>query len=281
MKKALKWTGLVVGGLIALCVVWNWQLIATLTQQVHMFTEPHFDTEDPELPRFQDGMPKILAFSKTNGFRHHESIQAAATMLEQIAQARGWMLYATENNNVFNADILNHFDIVVLNNSSGTLYTKDQQKAFIEFAESGGGVVALHAAGGDPSYDWDWYVNELIRAQFVDHPMRRHIQSAVIRVADPNHPILSNTPLVWQREDEWYNFQRAPTGRVNVLLRIDETSYDPERSPMGEDHPMAWTHLIGEGRVFYTALGHTPETYSEPRYKDMVARAMRWTLNLE
>jgi hypothetical protein len=238
-----------------------------------MFTSPSFDTQPPELPALS-GELKILAISKTNSYRH-AAIPDASAMLQSIADERGWGIFQTENAAVFNADDLAKFDVVVLNNATGRLFTAEQEVAFSGFVENGGGVVGIHAAG-DSSQEWDWYVSELIRVRFTGHPMQQHIQQATLTVEDASHPATQHLDATWVRSDEWYNFAASPRGRVHVLISIDETSYDPEAGPMGEDHPMVWWHEVGKGRVFYSALGHAPEAYAEQRMRTMITQAMAW-----
>jgi type 1 glutamine amidotransferase len=67
---------------------------------------------------------------------------------------------------------------------------------------------------------------------------------------------------VWERTDEWYNFRTNPRPGVHVLLTCDETSYTG--GTMGADHPLAWCHTTYGGPSFYTALGHTEESFTEP-----------------
>ncbi|GAB3426447.1 hypothetical protein GCM10027569_65780 [Flindersiella endophytica] len=51
-----------------------------------------------------------------------------------------------------------------------------------------------------------------------------------------------------------------------MLLTVDESTYEGGR--MGEGHPLAWCHdLPGGGKAFYTALGHTEESYTEPAFR--------------
>ncbi len=281
MLKILKWFGVVIGALVLVLLVLiaiYWELAREMSRQLHMFADPHFDTVAPSLTGLPDDRPIVLSFSKTNGFRHYDAIPAAQRMLEDIANNQGWFLYATENNKVFEWEWLQNFDLVVLNNSSGNLYTADQRTSIQRYLDEGRGLVALHAAGGDRRYDWAWYREALICAQFVNHPMSQHIQSAVLRVREPMHGIVEHLPNPWVRSDEWYNFERSPSDRVRVLVDIDETSYDPEKNHMGEDHPLVWIHQVGQGRVFYSALGHTGDTYTEPEYRELVSRAMRWAL---
>src|SRR5262245_49230827 len=94
--------------------------------------------------------PAILVFSKTNGFRHNETIPAASAALEAIAREHGWGIFFTENGAVFNHDSLTRFAATVWNNTSGDVLTADQKEAFRDYIENGGGFVGLHCAGGDP-----------------------------------------------------------------------------------------------------------------------------------
>ena len=48
---------------------------------------------------------------------------------------------------------------------------------------------------------------------------------------------------------------------------------------MGRDHPLIWTHCVGRARAFYSALGHAPETYSEPLHRQLLANAIAWSMS--
>jgi type 1 glutamine amidotransferase len=61
-----------------------------------------------------------------------------------------------------------------------------------------------------------------------------------------------------------------------VLLTLDETTYDPGAATMGADHPIAWYHSYEGGRAFYTALGHTRESFSEPAFLAHIAGGIAW-----
>jgi hypothetical protein len=67
------------------------------------------------------------------------------------------------------------------------------------------------------------------------------------------------------RTDEWYNFRSNLRGRVKILATLDETTYSG--GAMGADHPIAWCQLYDGGRAWYTAGGHTKESYSEPLFR--------------
>jgi type 1 glutamine amidotransferase len=65
-----------------------------------------------------------------------------------------------------------------------------------------------------------------------------------------------------------------------VIASLDESTYSPKG--MGNqdlrmgDHPIAWTKCIGNGRAFYSAIGHRPETYSEPHHLTLLEHAITW-----
>lgn len=240
--------------------------------------EPVMDKVAPLLPPLHPGA--VLILSKTNGFRDPEQIVAANSALKEIVRAQHRDLFETENAAVINPRDLRHFAVVVLNSTSGTIFDDFQRMAFREWIERGGGVVLLHGAGGDPEYDWRWYPETLIGAQFIGHTGRpKQFQQATIDVREPESPIMHGLPTKWSRTDEWYSFDRIPSGEgTRILATLDETSYDPypARIRMGAFHPIIWTRCIGRGRMFFSALGHKAEAYSEPLNRLLIANALHW-----
>lgn len=277
MKRILKYILFSVLGILLV----GGGLIAYSLHKFGLFKEPVFETEAPSLPENLTS-PAMLIFSKTNSFRHIGTIDSSRMVLESMGKTKGWSVFSTENGAIFNDEDLKHFDVVVGNYNSGTILLEEQQEAFKRYIHKGGGFVGLHAAGGDRSYTWQWYVDSLIRAQFVDHPMFPQIQEAQIKIEDATHPAMRHLPKIWTRSDEWYNFAKSPRNKnVQVLATLDESTYEAKFSPMGEDHPIIWCHTIGKGRVFYSGLGHTASTLKEPEYIQMLWKAIEWTKRRE
>lgn len=226
--------------------------------------------------------PAILVFSKTRGYRHDDAIPAANDLFARFAREQGWDYFQTENAANFTPEMLARFDAVVFNNVSGDVFTPQQREAFRAYVEGGGGFVGFHGSGGDNEYAWRWYVDELIGAQFIGHPMAPQFQSGRLVPEGGDHPATAGLPPHWFWIDEFYSFEASPRAKgYDILLTIDEESYAPERLAMGSDHPMAWWHCQGGGRAFYSALGHRPESYAEPEYQAMLLGATRWALRLE
>ncbi len=243
-----------------------------------LLRSPVYDQVAPTIPALQ--RPAVLVLSKTNGFIHEEALPAASAMLDELARESGWHLYQTENAATHNASDLARFDVVVWNNTSGDILTPAQRMAFKSWILAGGNWLGLHAAGGDPSYDWEWYVDTLLGAQFFGHTMSPQFQDANVVIATPS-AVSSHIKSPWQvQQEEWYAFDRNPreTGST-ILLALDESSYDtsetvfPDPTMPGE-HPIAWTHKLGEGTIVYSAIGHAAATYALPDYRKFFANVI-------
>lgn len=203
---------------------------------------------------------RVLLFSKTAGFRH-DSIPAAIAAFQSLGDANGFAVDATEDAASFTPANLSRYRAVVFLLTTGDVLDGAQQNALMGYVRAGGGWVGVHSAS-DTEYGWPWY-GGLVGAYFAGHPAP---QSARLRVLRSDHPSTADLPDPWQRFDEWYNFQTNPkqNGAI-VLLNLDEGSYSG--GTMGSDHPIAWYHDYDGGRAFYTAGGHTSESYSEPDFR--------------
>jgi uncharacterized protein len=213
----------------------------------------------------------VLVFTKTAGFRH-ESIPAGIASIGALGRDQGFAVVNTEDAAVFTDENLANYRVIIFLNTSGDILNADQQAAFERFVRKGGGFVGIHSAT-DTEYDWPWYGN-LVGAYFQSHPS---IQRATARVVDSSHPSTRSLPQDWQRTDEWYNFRDDPSARITVLLTIDEKTYSG--GTMGDRHPLSWYHEYDGGRAWYTAMGHTIESYSEPLFLAHILGGIMWAAN--
>jgi type 1 glutamine amidotransferase len=237
---------------------------------------------DNDVPTFNlpAGKPRLLMFEKINGFKDVPSVEAAHAALLAMAERKGWAIVTTEKGGAFNPRTLRQFDAVIWNNISGDVLSLSQRRAFQSWMENGGAFIAVHGSAGDPAYFWDWYADKLVGARFQGHPMGPQFQDAKV-VVDASHPVAKGLPAQWTMNDEWYSFRTNPRAvGAKVIATLDESTYSPmgmmnQNLRMG-DHPIAWTNCIGKGRMFYSAIGHRPETYSEPNHVKMLEAAIDW-----
>ncbi|HVW12196.1 MAG TPA: ThuA domain-containing protein [Mucilaginibacter sp.] len=201
--------------------------------------------------------PKALVFSKTAGF-HHESIAVGIPAIIKLGQENNFDVDTTTDASKFTDDNLKQYAAVIFLSTTGTVFNDAEQEAFKKYIESGGGFVGIHAAT-DTEYGWPWY-GDLVGAYFKSHPKQ---QEATLHVVDRKFIATRHLPAEWKRFDEWYNYKYIAKG-LHVLITIDEKSYTGGEN--GDYHPMSWYHSYDGGRAFYTELGHTDESYSDPLY---------------
>lgn len=239
---------------------------------------PAFDTVPPELPEL--GRPAVLIVSKTKSYRH-DSIAQAVPAIERLVAARGWSSFATENAAVFNPEQLARFDLVVFASSSGEIFTPEQAAAFREWVGRGNGFVALHAAG-DGSHP-DWFRRMLGNGQYVGHPNGEdQFQAGDLVIADRSHPATGHLPERWRWTDEYYSWDAPPAADAHVLARLDEDGMRLEpKLRMGADHALVWWRCEGRARVFYSALGHRAEAWSDAANLELIDGAMAWAARRE
>lgn len=243
-----------------------------------------YDNVKPKFALTKGQGPRVLVFEKINGFRDVPSVDAAHAALTAMAARKGWAIAFTDKGGAFNPATLRQFDVVIWNNISGDVLTLTQRRDFQTWLGRGGGFVGVHGSAGDPVYFWDWYPDSLIGARFAGHPMDPQFQEARV-VADSSHPLAAGLPGEWRMTDEWYSFKTNPRAAgAKIVLTLDESTYSRkgrfgEPLDMGADHPLAWTRCIGQGRMFYSAIGHLPETYAQPSHVRLLENAIAWAAN--
>jgi cytochrome c len=210
----------------------------------------------------------VLVFSKTAGFRHG-SIESGQDMFRDLASEMKFSVDFSEDAELFTQDQLAKYNVIVFLSTTGDILNPAQQRELERFMEAGGNWLGIHAAA-DTEYEWPWY-NDLVGAYFQSHP--RGTPEATILVDRHDHPATEHLSDTWVRHDEWYNYKSIKDD-FTVLMRVDESTY--EGGENGENHPIAWYKPISNGRMFYTGLGHTKESYSEPEFVEHVAGALEY-----
>jgi len=225
-------------------------------------------TRESKRPTLLDPPFSVLVFSKTTGFRH-SSISDGVAAITSLGQASGFSVTATEDSSVFANGQLGQYSVVVFLNTTGDILDATQQAAFEQFIHNGGGFVGIHSAT-DTEYDWPWY-GQLVGTYFADHPS---IQTAIVRVQNTSHPSTQLVPDPWTRTDEWYNFRHQPAAGITILTEVDEATYSG--GSMGRHHPITWCHEFDGGRAWYTAMGHSSESFVEPLFRNHLLGGILW-----
>jgi type 1 glutamine amidotransferase len=221
----------------------------------------------------QDRPVRILYFTHSAGYQH-EVIPASREILKRIGETPPrFEVTASDDVAVFTAENLRHYGAVMFFTSGELPMSGLQKQVLTDFVRDGGGFLGVHSAT-DTFYQWPEY-GRLIGGYFDQHPWHQEVRI----IADRFDPLVSFIGPSLVISDEIYQI-RDFAGGSHVVLRLDPSSVDLKRDhvrhhPWG--WPLAWTRSYGNGRVFYTALGHDESVWRDPRFQMLLRNAVLWT----
>tara|TARA_B100001769_G_C22004207_1_gene539631 strand:- start:91 stop:831 length:741 start_codon:yes stop_codon:yes gene_type:complete len=207
----------------------------------------------------------VLVISETKGWVH-DSIESGIDLIENIGDKNNFNVYHSDNSKVITSENLIEFNSIIFLNTTGDILTKNEQNVMEQFIKNGKGYVGVHSAS-DTEYEWQWY-GDLVGAYFRNHS---DVVDGKIFTVDNAHKITEHLNPEWNIEDEWYNFDYI-SDNINVLLKLDETSYEGGEHP--DYHPITWYQKYDGGRSFYTALGHTTEVFKDERFIKLLEKGI-------
>jgi hypothetical protein len=221
----------------------------------------------------------VLLFTQHDDW-HSNTIPVAIQAFEKMADKNQFKFDWTQRPNEL-AEKLPNYDVLIFMNANADSLNTKHINVLKTFMINGGGFVGIHAVA-DSKKENPWF-DALIGAKFVNHPQ---LQAAVVEIQNHDFPATWHLPKKWLWSDEWYNFSNINVDSLNVVLSVDEQSYDytlgyddiPLKG-MGEKHPIAWFHKYEGGNVFYTALGHKPESYKNADFMRHILGGIYWVLN--
>ena len=218
---------------------------------------------------------RILYFTHSAGYRH-DVIPLSKTILAQLGSHSGvFEVTATEDTSEFSTENLGRYAAVMFYTSGELPMGEAQRAALLDFVRSGRGFVGVHSAT-DTFYTWPDYL-DLVGGYFNGHPWH---QPVTIEVVDPGDPLVDFLGNSLQVDDEIYQISDFDYGGSRVLLRLDPSSVDLQKPGVHQrpyGWPLAWTRFYGQGRVFYTALGHEASVWQDARYQRILTNAILWS----
>lgn len=175
------------------------------------------------------------------------------------------------------AEALADLDVVVFYTTGELPIGEEGLEALFDWVRTGGAFVGIHPAT-DTLYESPEYV-EMIGGSFDGHPWHEDV---AIVVEDTTHPATAHLGGEFRITDEIYQFRNFDPDRVHVLLSLHESAGHAKgnRGADGE-YPLAWCRDYGEGRVFYTALGHRASVWRDERFLQHVLGGMHYATGLD
>jgi type 1 glutamine amidotransferase len=221
---------------------------------------------------------KLLVVTVTKGYRHSSIPTAEKALADLAAKSGAFTLdYVRTDQDMaekMTAQALKQYDGVIFESTTGNLPLPDKA-AFLDWIKSGKAFIGMHAAtdtfhsqnGVDP------YI-EMIGGEFLKHGPQVTVECLN---EDPKHPATRNIGKSWSVHDEIYQMTNFSRANVHGLLALDK---HPNTGQPGY-YPIAWCKTYGEGRVFYTSLGHREDVWTNAVYQAHILGGIKWALELE
>lgn len=230
----------------------------------------------PLSARAERPLERILYFTHSAGYRHEVVPLSKATLIQLGGNSGLFEVTATEDMSEFSTENLERYAAVMFYTTGELPMSGAQKTALLNFVRSGGGFLGVHSAT-DTFYSWPDYL-DLIGGYFNGHPWH---QAVTIEVVDPGDPLVAFLGKSLQVEDEIYQISDFDYRGSHVLLRLDQSSVDLSKTGVHQRFycwPLAWKRFYGQGRVFYTALGHEASVWQDSRYQRMLTNAILWSM---
>src|SRR5436305_6426549 len=185
-------------------------------------------------------------------------------ILAPVLAKRGVELVYTDKTESLNPKTFAGYDALMIY-ANITKITPEQEKALLDFVESGKGFVPLHCASycflNSPKYI------ALVGAQFQKHGAG----TFRTRTVAPDHPVMKGFRGFESWDETYVHTKHNDKDRTVLEYRGDRNHKEP----------WTWVRTQGKGRVFYTAWGHDERTWGNPGFQNLIERGIRWAVGLE
>ena len=246
----------------------------------------------------------LLVFTKSSGWEHDvvkrtegrpSIVEAAITTL---GQQHGFEVTTSKDGQIFDSkDFQKHAAVLFFTTGDLTKPGTDKnppmtpqgKQALLHAVHGGLGFVGVHAASDtfhtepDPPDNSNRYIAHgeqsdpylrMLGGEFIVHGSNPRLQTANVSVKDAKFPGLEGVTSPVSFTEEWYSLKDfVPDLHVILTLETEGMKGECYQRP---PYPMTWARMHGKGRVFYTAMGDRPESWSNPFFLNVLAGGIRW-----
>ncbi len=226
--------------------------------------------------------PKILFFTKSVGFEHSvvrrggDELAHAERIFLEVAKSHGYDATVSKDGRLFDPDQIGEWDAFVFcttgdldkpSRDGGAPMTPAGKRAFLDAIKQGVGFVGMHCATdtfhSGPTGRSEFI--EMIGGEFTSHGKQ---QEAMIDVVDPDFPGVKPFGDRFQLLEEWFAFRNISPEMHVIMVQLTE---DMEGKDYNRpNYPMTWSKNFGDGKVFYTSMGHREDTWTNPDYQNLL-----------
>jgi type 1 glutamine amidotransferase len=257
------------------------------------------------LPPFARGaetpIRQVLVFTKSSGFEHSVIKQADGApshiekVLTSLAAEHRLQFTFTKDGGVFTPENIARYDALLFftsgdltqaGNDKNPPMTPAGKAALLEAVKNGKGFIGVHSASDtfrspgpntrNNEADIDPYI-AMLGGEFSVHGKQQVARIACVDPQFPGLPSVNKGHLDGLNiMEEWYTLRNlAPD--LHVLF-AQQTSGMSEWMYQRPPYPAAWARMHGKGRVFYSALAHREDTWTNPAFQQILLAGIHWAV---
>jgi type 1 glutamine amidotransferase len=168
---------------------------------------------------------------------------------------------------------LKSLDLIVQVYTQGSI-KPEQERNLEEAVKSGVGLAGWHGGLAD-SFRSNVEYQFMVGGQWVAHP--GGIIDYDVDITKPSDPIVKGLRKRFHMKSEQYYMLVDPLNEV-----LATTTFSGQFAPWtkGVVMPAVWKKHYGQGRVFYTSLGHVAADFNVPEAREIVRRGLLWAAHV-
>lgn len=228
--------------------------------------------QDDFKPQFSDAVPTPPAERPAKGPRvllvgggsSHDFVKFfGASDKATLTPEVGWVDFTQNLNGI--APILKDIDVLVL--SANQPISAETKKALLDYANAGGGIIALH-----PGTWYAWKNFPEWNQEIVGGGTRGHdaLGPYTVTVTEPASPITKGVPATFEITDELYNCQPAEGA---TPIEVLATAKSPKS---GKEFPQVWIVKHPKAKIIGLTLGHDARAHDLPAYQALLKNSVAW-----
>ncbi len=221
---------------------------------------------------------RLLYCTHSAGFKH-DCLDMSMDVMKKLGEESGsFEATTTDDATTLTPESLKSYDAIVFCTTGELPMSEEAKRTLIQCIRNGTAFIGIHNAT-DTFYQFPDY-GEMLGGYFDGHPWNQEVN---VIVEDKNHPSTRGLGDSFRITDEIYQQRDWSREKSHVLLKLDTGSVDMTKEGIkrtDNDFALAWCHNFGQGRVFYTGLGHSKEVWNDPRFQKHLLGGIQWALGI-
>ena len=202
------------------------------------------------------------------GWAGHEPEQGAR-IVEGMLQEAGFKVYVENTTEAFADPGIAELSVIVPIFTMAKI-EKEELDTLERAVRGGVGLAGYHGGMGDAfreAVDYQFMVG----GQWVAHP--GNVIDYTVEITEPGDPIVAGLPQSFPYRSEQYYMHVDPSNEVLATTRFSGAH---AAWIDGVVMPVVWKRRHGEGRVFYSSLGHVAAEFAVPEMREIFRRGLLW-----